>query len=192
VLVKDEDGNEFMTVAGHGFPLGEETVCHPNRNGTIVGEVERRLSGTDIALVRLRNEIVFENKPFQSTQQPAKVEITQIIASPFELEIGEILYMDNPFTGPTESIHFATERRRVPSDENGPQLYWVTQNWSYYGQSENSTPQSGSCGSPIWDAAGKLVCFFTFLISDGPRKGMGVGVSAAELRKFGLDISGSR
>jgi hypothetical protein len=53
VLVKGKNGNKFMTVASHGFPLGEETVFHPDPNGTIIGVVEKRLSETDIALVTI-------------------------------------------------------------------------------------------------------------------------------------------
>lgn len=52
VLVKDGEGNQYLTVVSHGFPLGEETVYHPNSNGVAIADVERRLSYTDIALYR--------------------------------------------------------------------------------------------------------------------------------------------
>jgi hypothetical protein len=46
----------------------------------------------------------------------------------------------------------------------------------------------GSCGSPIWNEIGNLVCFFRFLMTEGFRSGFGIGVSATELRKVGLDL----
>jgi hypothetical protein len=189
VLVKDRDGNEFVAVASRGFPLGEETVYHPDPNGTVIGEVKRRLDETDIALLQLRDGIVFENKSFQSSTQPTEVEFTQVITPKDGLRIGDVLRMDNPFTGCIESVYYGTERRRVPDDSSDPKFCWTVQQWLWYGQRADAIPAERSCGSPIWDEDGKLVCFFRYLSQSGPRAGYGFATSAIELENFGLELS---
>lgn len=190
VLVKDKHGDEFVTVANHGFPLGEETVFHPSPRGTVIGTVERRLGETDLALVRLRDGVIFENKCFQSTSHPTVIEFTQVVESVNELKLGDVLHMDNPFTGHIESVYYGTARRRIPRYENSPEFLWVTQDWGYFGQHADSIPAEGSCGSAVWDNNGKLVCFFRYLTKSGPRANFGFGISAMELKNFGLELSG--
>lgn len=58
VFVKDRDNNEFVTVASHRFPLGEETVYHPVPAGSVIGDIKYRLDETDIALLKLRDGVV--------------------------------------------------------------------------------------------------------------------------------------
>ncbi|KAI9769096.1 MAG: hypothetical protein M1840_004447 [Geoglossum simile] len=53
VLVKDAEDNQYMTVMSHRFPIGEEDVYHNSSNGVIIGDLEKRLDTTDIALVKL-------------------------------------------------------------------------------------------------------------------------------------------
>jgi hypothetical protein len=192
VLVKDRENNEFVTVASHGFPLGEETVYHPDPDGSIIGDIKYRLDETDIALLKLRDGVVFENKSFQSLTQPTDMEFTQVARPHEDLHIGDPLQMDNPFTGCIESSYFGTELRRVPDDSPDPKFHWTLQLWAWYGQHAGAIPAEGSCGSPIWNEDGKLVCFFRYLTHSGPRAGYGYAVSAIELQRFGLELSTSR
>lgn len=53
-------------------------------------------------------------------------------------------------------------------------------------------PAEGSCGSPIWDEDGKLVCFFRYLVKSGPRAGFGFGISAMELKNYGVELCDGR
>jgi hypothetical protein len=108
---------------------------------------------------------------------------------PFELRYPEFLYMDNPFTGYAEGLWTATERLRVPSDEDVPALTWVRHEWIWMGQGLVEELTEGSCGSPVWDEDGNLVLFFQFVISEGPESGQAVGVAATELQKFGFDLA---
>ena len=97
--------------------------------------------------------------------------------------------MDNPFTGYAEGLWTATERLRVPSDEDVPALTWVRHEWIWMGQGLVEEPAEGSCGSPVWDEDGNLVLFFRFVISEGPESGHAVGVAATELQNFGFDLA---
>lgn len=188
VLVKDRRGNEYITVAGHGFPLGEERVYHPSSNGIAIADIEYRLGYSDIALARLRPSFSYQNGGFGNTTTSKSSALNQI-RNPFELRYPEFLYMDNPFTGYAEGLWTATERLRVPSDEDVPALTWVRREWIWMGQGLVEEPAEGSCGSPVWDEDGNLVLFFRFVISEGPESGQAVGVAATELRKFGIDLA---
>lgn len=46
--MEDELGYRYLTLASHGFPLGKETVYHPNRNGVFLGRVYNRLTDMEI------------------------------------------------------------------------------------------------------------------------------------------------
>jgi hypothetical protein len=188
VLVKDRRGNEYITVAGHGFPLGEERVYHPSSNGIAIADIEYRLGYGDIALARLRPGFSYQNGSFENTTTSKSTALNQI-RNPFELNYPEILYMDNPFIGYAEGLWTATERLRVPSDEDVPALTWVRHEWIWMGQGLAEELAEGSCGSPVWDEDGNLVLFFRFVISEGPESGQAVGVAATELQKFGFDLA---
>ncbi|KAI9767362.1 MAG: hypothetical protein M1840_005772 [Geoglossum simile] len=170
VLVKDTEDNRYMTVASHGFPAGEEAVYHPNSNGVIIGDLEKRLDMTDIALVKLRHQFSYRNETFDS-QAGTSVTLSSI-RDPYQLNYLELLYMDNPFTG----------------DEDVPPFNWVRQDWIWMGQGSVDSPPDGSCGSPVWDTNGELVLFFRFIISAGPESGLAIGVAANELEKFGFSL----
>jgi len=178
-----------MTGASHGFPIGEDTVYHPDPSGTGIGEVKYRLDTTDIALVKLGDGITFENKSFQSSGQPSGVEFTQVVEDIHELEIGTVLSMDTPFTGHVEAAYYGTKWARISNDSPDLKCQWVTQHWGWYGQDTDAIPTDSSCGSPVWDEDGKLVCFFRYLTRSGPFAGFGFGVSSMELKNFGLKLS---
>lgn len=54
--------------------------------------------------------------------------------------------MKNPCSGYCIGI----EKGRVPSDENGLKHKWVTDDWSYFGNSRDE-PMEHSCGPPVLD-----------------------------------------
>lgn len=53
VLVEDQNKEQFITVASHGFPLSQELVFHPDDSGQPIGRIHERLIDSDIAIVRL-------------------------------------------------------------------------------------------------------------------------------------------
>jgi hypothetical protein len=188
VLYKDHRRNEYTTVAGHGFPLREERVSHPSSNGTAIADTEYHLGPSDIALARLRPGFSYQNKSFENTTT-SKLSALNQIRSPSELKFPEFLYMDDPFTGYAEGLWIATERRRVPSDEDVSTLTWVRHEWMWMGQGLVEELAEGFYGSPVWDEDGNLVLFFRFVISEGRESGQAIGVAATELQKFDIDLA---
>lgn len=86
VEVINKNGTVYVTVASHGFPLGQETVYHPDESGKAVGNVEVRLANSDIALMRLTSRRRYENVTF-----------TTIAADGTELAGGPINNVRDPF-----------------------------------------------------------------------------------------------
>jgi hypothetical protein len=116
-----------VTVASHGFPLGEETVYHPELDRSVISDIKYRVDETDIALLKLQDRVMFENKSFQSLTQPADIEFTQVARLHEDLHINDPLQIDNPFTGYMESLYFGTELRRcVPDDSpDHKKVHWT-------------------------------------------------------------------
>lgn len=57
IIVENSAGDKWLTVASHGFPLGNETVYHPGANDLVVGTIEKIFEDTDISLAKLRMRI---------------------------------------------------------------------------------------------------------------------------------------
>ena len=174
-----KDGQTYVTVAAHGFPLGEEDVFHPGPP-TRIGQVETRLSNTDIALVRLQRDISYSNTLFENRLFPARR--IQEIRDAREMKESDALYMDNPFISFTEGMYVASRFQRVPVDEPVSKFQWVHQLWYWTGQGNQS--MDGSCGSVVTDDDARAACFFRFLTE----KGFALGVAASELTRFGFQV----
>jgi hypothetical protein len=182
VLVKNQDGDRSMTVSSHGFPVDDTKVYHPDTKGLEIGNVIHRISDTDIALVKLHDDTTFENQTFQSDDEPEGVLIKNI-KDPFDMRTFDALTMDNAFTGLVDGQFLSVSMQRLPTDQQA-QHSWVQQMWAWFGQDSNNLPIAGSCGSPVTDSEGNLVCFFRDLRDDN----IGIGVSAQELKKRGYSI----
>ncbi|KAI9792434.1 MAG: hypothetical protein M1816_002318 [Peltula sp. TS41687] len=168
VLVKDGEREVFVTVANCGFPLGEERVYHPEPSGQVIGEVVRRINGTDI-------------RP-----GPSSGKTVRAIRDVEDMGIYDFTYMDNPFTGCSKGQYLGTRYKRIPADELGMASHsWVFQGWFYLGQGTLTEPMAGSGGSAILDGDGRVVCFFR---SQG-MEGHGIGMAATELKEYGLVIA---
>lgn len=185
ILVKDSNGDTFVTVADHGFPLGEETVYHPGPSGQVVGDVVHRIGGTDIALVRLGDGLRYTNETFANPRWPSAKAIREI--RNFErMRVYDSVYMDNPFTGYCEGQYLGTRFTRMPADELDLGYHpWAFQQWIYLGQGMIMEPTEGSCGSPILDEDGQIVCFFRWQ----DKEGHSIGIAATELEEYGYVIA---
>lgn len=73
ILVRDGEGNTFMTCAAHGFPsTWGSTVYHPSpATGQGIGKVAMEIAHTDIALVKLNTGKEFVNETFESDLREA-------------------------------------------------------------------------------------------------------------------------
>ena len=70
VLLRNQQGDEFMTAASHGFTSSGQ-VYHPNSSGQAIGELIKEISHTDVALLRLNEGVNFVNEPFQNSVYPS-------------------------------------------------------------------------------------------------------------------------
>lgn len=183
IVVEDEFGYKYLTVASHGFPLGKDMVYHPNRSGVFLGRVHDRPSDTDIALLRLTTSQVYRNETFGAklsdgtTVNPQKI---RRINNPFMMRRYDKVSMNNPFSGHCVGVYLGIEKGKVPSDENVLEDKWVTNEWSYFGNAGDE-PMEGSCGSPVLDEEGNVVSFFRFLKPNG----WAVGMAASTLETWG-------
>jgi hypothetical protein len=186
ILVKDVEDNQYVIVASHGFPIGEEAVYYSSSNGVIIGDLEKWLDVTDIVLVKLWPQFSYRNETFDS-QACTSVHL-RYIQNPYQLQFPDGLYMNNPFTGFAEGRWIGAEYQRVPCDEDAPSLNWVCHEWLWMGQSSIDSPPDGSYGSSVWDCNGGLVLFFRFVICEGPEAGFAMRVAANKLEHFGFSL----
>lgn len=175
-----KDGRFYITVAQHGFPVGEETVYHP-RLPLIIGEVKYRLGDTDIALVELSSGVSYTNELFENSEFQARRMTT--VRPCDSLQSAEALYMDTPFTGLAEGCYLYTEMKRVPIDEPVEPNRWVFSIYCWIGQNV-SQEKEGSCGSVVTDEEGRAVCFYRFIT----KTGKAIGAAADELATFQCQI----
>lgn len=170
VLVEDSRGNRYMTVASHGFPHGD-TVFHPSAGCKNIGQIIMEISHTDVALVKLHDEVQFVNETFESPLDGAgPVQLQEFIPAD-ETQVGSFVYMNNPFAGYSEGTCGPHSWTRVPSDDpNDP-------DWN----------GSGLAG-PIWVKDSLINSKMAYV---GPRSGLTMEKSLdSSVMLRGRDISG--
>jgi hypothetical protein len=151
VLVSDLVGNEFMTVASHGFPDECGTnVTHPLPvGGRTVGDLIMEVTHTDIGLVKLADAERFSNVTFQSESISESTRLKRL-NSVKKLQVGDFVYLDSPDTGSLEGSFMRSSFQRIPVDDHGaPEQLWVFTAWVYMGQGSASTLPDSMCGSAI-------------------------------------------
>ena len=164
VLVRDRNGNQFVTIADNGFPpeCGREIMhATPERaDGRCIGSKTGRVGTTDIALMELNDGESFENELFVSEDFPEGQRLQQLLPAQ-QLPRGEVLYMDSPGTNAIAGTHLYTSRCRVPADDESAEQYdWLRGSWMYFVQDENRTLPNSICGSVVCDGKGNVVAFF--------------------------------
>jgi hypothetical protein len=181
IPVRNRDGKQFITVASHGFPLGLETVYHPNGSGSRIGEVQKILWDTDISLVSLDEGLTYSCETFNSDIQAGPV--IRGLKRPTDLKIGDSLFMDSAFSGRCEGFVSRVLWDAIPSDKDVSELPWVNAIWVYTGNGRPE-PANGCCGSVIWDEEENAVAFFRFAFKDGSS----FAVSVDPLIQMGMAI----
>lgn len=162
ILVKDNMGNKYMTVASSAFPHGSR-VFHPDMHGREIGETVKKLSNTDITLVRLHDGETFTNEFFQSLHMLRSPPPQEGFKRAEELILVEFVYMDNAFAGYREGTVGFNAFTRVPADGSlGSETDWTETRWDYMGQGFSEHYVDGARGSVIWDGDGMVLGFFRF------------------------------
>ncbi|KAE8421589.1 hypothetical protein BDV36DRAFT_304697 [Aspergillus pseudocaelatus] len=162
VLVEDFRGERYITAASHGFPHGDR-VFHPSAGGREIGHLTMELTYTDIAIVKLHENVQFVNETFEATSLgvPPTTLVDFIPAD--ETQIGSEVYMNNPFTGYSEGTCGPHSRLRIPSDDPYQgSIQWIKARWVYMGQGFIDRPEDGVCGSAVWNENGQVLGFFCY------------------------------
>lgn len=184
VIVKDKQGDTWLTVASHGFPRGSSTVYHPNPNHPPIGTIEKRFPGTDISLAKLHTGFSYAAHTFVTDLQPA-TEITALgVPAELGIKLGDVLRMENAFTGYCEGVFIGNVWQAIPADEVTDRVPWVIFNNFYLGNGLEE-PVDGCCGCPVLTDAGVLVGLFRFLTNYG----VAYCVSAEVLIAMGMTLS---
>lgn len=164
VLVEDFRGERYITAASHSFPYGER-VFHPSGGGRDIGRLIMELTYTDIAIVKLNENVQFVNETFEATSLgvPPTALVEFIPAD--ETQIGSEVYMNNPFTGYSEGTCGPHSRLRIPSDDPYQEsIQWIKARWVYMGQGFIDRPEDGVCGSAVWNENGQVLGFFRYVV----------------------------
>ena len=140
VLVKDSEGNEFMTGAVHGLPPYRGLdVMHPSlTTGRRVGKPMMEIPHTGITMVKLSEGEKFSNVTFQSDMADS----TQLkkLCTKGDHRMVDTVYLDSPDTGCIEGTTMGVSRRRMGgTDETTPDQHWVETRWEDMGQGTAGT-----------------------------------------------------
>ncbi|KAK0727804.1 hypothetical protein B0T26DRAFT_766477 [Lasiosphaeria miniovina] len=192
VLVQNVVGDTFITSASHRIGEGE-MVWHANRPDRIIGEAVVEISGTDVSLLKLKDDVVFINQTFE-TDAGAVPEFTRLKTSTEELPLGSLCYLNSLYTGNMEAVLLASIRYFKTSPYLAEsQLAYNIYNWSYTGQEEGNEgklrPPDGTCGSVIWNDEGVITGFYHYHIEDGPWAGFALSASASAVVDAGYSLA---
>ena len=72
ILLRDNHGNQRLTVSNHGFQNRKE-VFHPTETSKLIGEIDERWEHLGIALVKLNPSINFTNKTYFEAKAPRRL-----------------------------------------------------------------------------------------------------------------------
>lgn len=108
ILLTYRNGNLFITVATHGFEE-DGMIYHPNLyKGSVIGQIIKTLSGTDISITRLNPDLRYINEIFGIYAEPDEVRLNGISPTyPLHLQVYNALKMKNPFPGSCEGLTMA-------------------------------------------------------------------------------------
>lgn len=187
VIVKDQNGTQFLTVANHAFTDCQSPhLVHPSPDGgRAISELITPIGRTDIALVKLFQSEHFTNTTFQSTLLDESVRLQRLAVA----KRRDIIYLDSPDTGCIEGQVNYSSRRIIPSDDPfSVEQEWLFTFWTYMGQDSSTNLPNGMCGSAIWKTNGDVVGFFEYAPKEGVMVDFCTSVGAKELINRGYTM----
>ena len=182
ILVADQLGELFITVASHGFE-NDGLVWHPDpRTGQVIGRIQRSIPGADISLVKLNTGLRYVNETFGSNNQPNGTRLKELTPThPPHLRVYDQVNMNNPFSGSAEGVVMGLGAKVIVEGQQG----YVMHQWHHFENGDQ--PVDGSCGSPVVTSKAGVVGLFRY-------KQVGssvcIAVSALTLRENGYEICG--
>jgi hypothetical protein len=189
VLLKDKVGNEFVTVAAHGFPgeCGTQVFHTFPGTGRRIGDLIMQVSHTDIALVKLQDAETFSNVTFQNHRTPEPIQLKRMVSAQNYQRFG-LICLDSPDTGFIDGQFMLSSYQATPSGDNSPEQEWVLTTWSYMGQDSAENLPEGMCGSAIWNEDGDVLGLFRHAPQEGVMKDWCAGIAADELIDRGYTL----
>ncbi|PLN84868.1 hypothetical protein BDW42DRAFT_24929 [Aspergillus taichungensis] len=192
ILVRDKSGRGYMTAAAHAFPDGNfgSTVYHPRFSDTPLGRIETTETNTNIALVRLANDVRFVNEPFENTVTPGPPVKFKEFARAASTRLGDSCRMDTPSSGYVEGTKRVHAIRKLPSvcaDE--PKDMWIPVDWLYMGQGSSMALSSEGAGSVVWNKENQITGFFRCAPQSGIFKDYAQVIAADNLIDDGYTIA---
>ena len=173
LLVKDAEGQHYVTCALHGF-LEDGIVFHPDPiKGRQIGKVVQRFPNVDVGLVRLEPGIRYTNEFFESRSGASGVTPRRFTLSKY----GDCLEMDNPYSGSCAATVVG-----VNSVLEG--TVYHRHDWQFF--ERGIAANEGSCGSPILDENGRVASIFRFVDKEDPK--CGFGVTGVAVENLGLEL----
>ncbi|RCI11317.1 hypothetical protein L249_7771 [Ophiocordyceps polyrhachis-furcata BCC 54312] len=199
VLIQSRNDQMFLTGASHGF--GDDRVVYQLRadnSKRIIGEAIHEITHTDVALVKLRDDVSAENVTFedQNGNVPTFVRLLGEKASDLspKSKYPEMVFLNSPFSGVVEGITVARSIKIESENAAEQRVRFVPYSWSFTGQVEDAgdcvrAPPEGVCGSALWDDEGVVRGFFQYFIAEGRYAGFSVSADASELVEAGYRLA---
>ena len=142
VLLRDNHGNQRLTVANHGFQ-NRKYVFHPFEDNVQIGEVSERWEHLDIALVKLNPSVNFNNSTYFESKVPKR------LLRSHEIPNGVYFSMDGMSTGVVflmaEGIALHCPKRPARMTEIQFSQWRVYRNFG----AVQDVPREGVCGAAI-------------------------------------------
>ncbi|KAJ0415689.1 hypothetical protein BJY00DRAFT_326822 [Aspergillus carlsbadensis] len=195
ILLRNHLGNEYLTVAAHGFPTEMDgAVYQPNHPGRIIGQVSQRFPHTDVALVKLDDAVQFRSEASENEQvipgRPAKFTGLSRAA---ETKLGDDTFLDSPFSGFLRGTTLCHADLRVPTTDDpvAPRQHtWVRCQWHYMGQGSSRAMSGGMCGSAVWNKEHKVQGLFRYAPTSGLFVDFCMTVAVDDLLSKGYAVGG--
>jgi len=177
IIVADRDDSVYMTAAAHGFSGIGSKVYHPDNESerNVIGKIVCELgdvNGTDVALVRLGDDIRYDNTPFiGGNEDPRTHDPLPIQAFSLDPLIGTRIAVNTPFSGYAQGIILAKRTMIVKgdtvADSSSEEYEYCFDRWDYWGTGFKGH-LDGSCGAPVVDRrTGEVTSLFRSVGKDG-------------------------
>ncbi|KAI9756606.1 MAG: hypothetical protein M4579_003784 [Chaenotheca gracillima] len=180
--VKSKTGQRYVTVGAHGFPGLDSLVYHPNRHGEQIGTLALKIGESDMGLAKLHDDIHFSNENFSTDDDDGP--IFRDFRPVKEVQYGEIVSMDTPFSERCDGAVIGTLFQSLPPSSGNDEDDFIIHLWIYTGNGRGRM-MAESCGSVIWDQDDKVIGFHRF-VDDIP--GLSCAVSSQCLQDLGMVI----
>ena len=142
VLIRDNHGQERLTVSNHGFLCGKE-VFHPSNTGRHIGEIDERWEALDIALVKLNPKVHFSNITYFEANGPTRLLRSQ------EIPLGAFFCVDGMSTGAVFMQAHGVTLDFPPRPTGMTGIRFIQMNIFRGFGAMGAVPRDSICGAPI-------------------------------------------